>query len=1127
MAPPELEFRVLGPLEVRRDGVPVALGGLRQRALLAILLLNANRVVSRGRLIEELQGETADADRVLRVQMSRLRKALENGAGDETRLVTQPPGYRLRVEAGELDLARFSELVATGRAALDQGAHEAAVAAFGAADSLWRGAALEGLETERFAVGEIAHLSEARLAAIEERIDAELALGRHGRLIAELEARVGEHPVRERLRAQQMLALYRSGRQADALAAYRSARGLLSQELGIEPGPELRTLEAAVLRQDPALDLPAAPAAAPVPAASPPPAPPGPDPAVRRRPPWLVPATALAAAAAAALLAVTLLSDADGISPVDGNALVQLGGGDRRPIAATELDAAPTRVASGAGALWVTHVDAASVSRVDPETRTVRQTVRVGRGPAGIAVAVDDVWVANSADGTVSRIDAATNQVVQTIAVGARPGAVAAAGRAVYVANRADATLVRLDALSGKATTVIDTGSDPSDVAVRGEIAWVSNQGDGTVSRIDVPSGDAVQTIKVGNGPSGLAVTPGGVWVVNALDATVSRIEPQRGIVTATIPVGARPGGIWASGTSVWVSDTDTGRVLEIDARRGVVARSVVVGNRAGPLVDGPAGRWVGVASGGARHAGGTLTIASTLPEVRSLDPAVLDDITPLALLGMTNDGLLTLNHVGGPDGGQVVPDLAVAVPSPSDAGRTYTFRLRRGIPYSSGAAVSPRDVRRSFERLFELESAGRSFYDRIVGADACRPGTRCDLSRGIVLDERGQTVTFRLTSPDPDFLHKLTLGYAFVLPASTPSRAAQTPLPATGPYVIRHHRPGREIRLERNPRFHVWSQAAQPEGYPDAIVWRLGQPAEAAATAVIHGRADLMPNNGGPPPTRVEALRTRFPAQLRSNPAMGTDFFFLNTRAAPFDDVRVRRAVNYALDRNRTVAIHGGPGAATPTCQLLPPQMPGFRSYCPYTRGGGSDGRWRGPDLARARRLVDASGTRGMRVRVWSTPTPAIARDQGRYVTQLLRRLGYRASLRLLPDDEFLRYTDNSRNRAQVVSGGWGADYPSPSAFIGKLTCRGFIPNSESTFNTGQFCDPAFDRKVARAEALQVTNRAQALAAWSRLDRELTARAVWLPTATGTVTDVVSERVGNYQFHPFWGVLVDQLWVR
>ena len=387
--------------------------------------------------------------------------------------------------------------------------------------------------------------------------------------------------------------------------------------------------------------------------------------------------------------------------------------------------------------------------------------------------------------------------------------------------------------------------------------------------------------------------------------------------------------------------------------------------------------------------------------------------------------------------------------------------------------------------------------------------------------------MTFNLVAPDPDIVYKLALPFAFVLPASTRSREARSPLPATGPYEIGAFDPGREIRLVGLPHFRVWSSAAQPDGYPDEIVWTLGLRPEAAVELVTHGEADLMTNIGGPPATHLDELRIHFPGQLHRNPAMGTDFFFLNTRAEPFDDIRVRRALNFAIDRNRTVAIYGGPTMAHPTCQILPPQMPGFTRYCPYTRDPRRDGRWRGPDLRTARRLVAASGTRGTIVKVWSTPTPTTAREQGRYVTALLRRLGYRASLNLLPEAVFLRYTDNSRNKAQVISGGWGTDYPTASAFIGKLTCRAFIPNSESTFDNSQLCDPAIDRQVGRAEFLQTTNRPQALAAWKRLDRELTNLAIWLPTVNGEQTDIVSKRVGNYQFHPFWRVLVDQLWVR
>jgi YVTN family beta-propeller protein len=1118
------DFRVLGPLEVWLDGELVALGGPKQRALLALLLLNANRVVSRARLIADLLGEPADADRVLRVQISRLRKALEDGEEAGVRLITRPPGYLLRVEDGELDLHRFDALVVEGRHALERGRYEPAIVALRAAESLWRGRALDGLESEPFAVGEIARLDGARLAAAEERIDAELGLGRHGRLVPELEALVGEHPLREHLRWQLMLALYRSDRQAEALEAYRKARAVLSDELALEPGPALRSLERAILCQDAALDL--APVTAEAPAAPMPAPAPDRDP-VRRR--WRRVASLLAAMLAVATTGIVLLGSRERATPraIAGNALALLPGAGGAPIASTNLDARPTRIASGAGAVWVTHVDAGTVSRIDPITRTVRQTIRVGDGAFGVAVAAGDVWVANSLDGTVSRIDAATDAVVQTIAVGAQPSAVAAWGRDVFVANRGDDTLVRLDAVTGRVTAVLDTGNEPSDVVVVRDTVWVSNQGDGTVSRIDAPSGDRLQTIEVGDGPSALAAGRDGLWVVNSLDATVSRVETLRGVVTATIAVGGRPAGVSAFADSIWVSDLDAGRVVRIDARRSAVRNSIVVGERAGPMIAGPGGLWVGMSSGGARHRGGTLRIAAARQEVPSLDPALIDDVQPAALLGLTNDGLVTLNHVGGPEGGQLVPDLALALPSASDGRRTYTFRLRPGIRYSTGRMLRPRDVRRSFERVFEVHSAGRSNYDRIVGAAACRDGGRCDLSRGIVVGDRGNSVAFHLVSPDSDFLYKLTLPYAFILPASTLGREARSPLPATGPYVIASFKAGRELRLRRNPRFHVWSATAQPAGYPDQIVWRLGLRPRRAVLSVAHGQADLVSDIGGPPSDLIDELRTRFRGQIHTNPAMGTDFFFLNTRVKPFNDVRVRRALNYAIDRTRIVAIYGGPGTAVPTCQILPPQMPGFRRTCPYTRDPRSDGRWRTPDVAKARRLIAASSTRGMAVDVWDTPTPANAREQGRYVTALLRRLGYRASLHLLPDREFLRYTDDSRNHAQVVAGGWGADYPSPSSLIGRLTCSAFISNSTSTYDNSQFCDPRIDRQIARAQVLQTTDRRRAIEAWERLDREITNRAIWLPTVTGTLTDIVSKRVGNYQFHAFWGVLADQLWVR
>ncbi|HMI71116.1 MAG TPA: BTAD domain-containing putative transcriptional regulator, partial [Solirubrobacteraceae bacterium] len=254
-----MQFRLLGPLEVVDGDRSLALGGRKQRSLLAMLLLHANDVLSTELLVDEVWGGSPPATvaKSVQVYVSRLRKELGDG-----RLLTRSPGYLLRVESSELDLARFQALVA--EAADVEPA--AAAAKLREALGLWRGPPLADLAYEPFARSHVARLEDLRFTALEQRIEADLASGKHARLTGELEALVAQHPLRERLHGQLMLALYRSGRQAEALAAYQAARATLVDELGIEPGRELRDLHEAILRQDERLDL-----AAPIEAPAPPP----------------------------------------------------------------------------------------------------------------------------------------------------------------------------------------------------------------------------------------------------------------------------------------------------------------------------------------------------------------------------------------------------------------------------------------------------------------------------------------------------------------------------------------------------------------------------------------------------------------------------------------------------------------------------------------------------------------------------------------------------------------------------------------------------------------------------------------------------------------------------------------
>jgi ABC-type transport system substrate-binding protein/DNA-binding SARP family transcriptional activator len=1131
-----VEFAVLGPLEVRLDGAPAPIGGPKQRALLAMLLCNANRVVPRDRLIAELNPdrcpEPPSADRLLRVQISRLRKALAVN-GDEPRLVARPGGYLLRVEAGELDLDEFQTLVRTGRHAVAKGEPEQAAATLREAESLWRGRPLADLDGEPFTRIEIPRLEELYAAAVEDRIEAELALGRHAALCGELEALVAEHPLRERLRGQLMVALYRSGRQAEALANYRAARAQLAGELGLEPGPQLRQLQRAILRQDPSLDLDETrqPSSSITVAENAPRTPPR-QPVARTGLSGHRPRLRLAAVVAVIAAAVTALAFVVGLGTTHrpplvlaGNSLALLGPDDGDLRAVVGLAASPGDTAAAFGSVWVAEPGAGVTVRVDQRSRTVVATIPVGRRPGRIIASAGSLWVADALDGTLSRIDPGTDTVVQTVTVGGGATGIAVSAGGVWITSHDTGMLLRIEARTGRLERRIDVGVRASGVAAEGNSLWVANDQTGLVVRVDARSGTVEQSLRVGDAPAVLAASPDAVWVLNPLDATLSRIDPRRGQVDATVALGGEPTSLALVNGSLWAVDEQQGTLFKVDTARAVSTMTIGLGVRVRALTIGD-GLWVAGAASLAVHRGGTLTSALFSGGPTTIDPAASTstNLFPPLLFGLTNDGLVTLNHASGRDGARLVPDLALAMPAPADGGRTYTFHLRPGLRYSTGAVVKPTDVTHSFERLFRIGSSGADFYTVIAGTSQCaRAPAACELSHGVVADDHANTVTFHLARPDPDFLYKLTLTYADVLPASTADRQARVPLPATGPYMLSSYVPGRTLHMVRNPHFHEWSAAAQPDGYPDEIVFTMGRSDAQATAAVAAGKLDFLGGLGFP--NAAASFRSHYPTQVHIRPQAGTSALALNVTAPPFDDVRVRQALNLALDRNRIVQAVARPVAATPTCQILPPGLPGYRRYCPYTKDPRADGRYQGPDLAKARRLVAASGTKGMTVHVWDDFSVGL--EEARLTVTALRQLGYRASLRQLPDSTYFTYTNDSRNHAQVIDGGWGADYPSANNFLGRLTCRCYVP-ADGVANTdaSDFCDPAYDIQVARAAALQETDLLAADALWARLDHRLTDLAIWLPTVTPNETDLLSSRVRNYQYHPIWGALIDQLWL-
>ncbi|HEY3648448.1 MAG TPA: BTAD domain-containing putative transcriptional regulator, partial [Streptosporangiaceae bacterium] len=487
------EFGILGPLEVARCGRAVALGGPRQRAVLALLLLEANRVVSMDRLAEDIwAGHPPDGwVTTMQIYVSHLRQALEpdraRGAAGEV-LVTRGRGYLLRVDGERLDAARFQDGFAAGRAALEAGRYAEAAGTLRQALGLWRGQVLADLADYGFTRPEAARLEELRLAAVEARVDADLALGRHDALTAELDQLAAEHPLRERLHGQLILALYRSGRQADALAAYQRVRDLLAGEVGIDPGEPLRRLHAAVLAQDPALDWHGdrpIPAEAHRPDADILDSSPAPKP--RRRPTgpgrgrawarWrgrrlLVIGAALAVAAATCIVAVARpwAGEPSGL-PANSVGLISPSG-DR--VGAPVSLGSPAGLAYGDGSVWAVDSAGGTLARIDPATHAVQQQIPVGSAPSAVTVTGPDAWVSNSFDGTVSRVSTVTNRVVETIQVGNFPVAIASGPGGVWVANQGDGTVDRIDAVTGEVTKRgIQVGARPGGIAAGPDAVWV------------------------------------------------------------------------------------------------------------------------------------------------------------------------------------------------------------------------------------------------------------------------------------------------------------------------------------------------------------------------------------------------------------------------------------------------------------------------------------------------------------------------------------------------------------------------------------------------------------------------------------------------------------------------------
>ncbi len=773
------------------------------------------------------------------------------------------------------------------------------------------------------------------------------------------------------------------------------------------------------------------------------------------------------------------------------------------------VEAAPTSAAYGEGALWIANASGGTVSRVDPKTRTLRQTITVGSTPSGIAVGGGGVWVANHDDGTVSWINPVSNAVVKTITVGNGPTAVAYGFGSVWVTNEDDRTVTRIDTSSGDVTKTIAANAVGRGITTGGGYVWVTDEASRSVIQISPQTSRVVTSATVGAGPTGIAYGDGSLWVANSLDGTLSQVDARTLSGRGAIAIAGGPSSVAFGDGAVWVAAEFANRVVRIDPSRTVISRSIAIGSRPSALAVTNDGLWVAVQAAGQGHRGGRLVIVGGKLDSIDIDIAGLPNSA--SLLTPVYDGLTGFDRVGGSEGSQLVPNLAAAIPLPADGGTSYTFRLRPGLRYSDGRRVVAADFQRGLERQYEVGSddAQFGFYSAVAGTSRCKLNRTCDLRGGVSAPD-ATTVTFRLTHPDPRFLQ--SLAYLVPIPPGIPSHDIGTkPIPSTGPYTIDSYAPGRLLVLVRNHYFQPRPDGARPDGYPDEIVYRIVGP-KVGLREVLSGKADFTTDA---PPASVSALVARSPQLVHFVPQQATLLAFLNVTRPPFNDLRVRRAINYAVDRGRMAQLHGALLAAT-TCQVVPPNVPGFVRYCPYTVDPSPSGRWTAPDLTKAKALLARVKAPRMKVVVWTLSTFSA---EARYFVSLLHELGYPATLRPFADAAGYFGALEQHQNVQAGFAGWFGTQNAADMFAG-LMCG-------ERDNWSRFCDPSLDKQIAYLTRREPSDPVGTEQLAARLDRALVDKAVWVPYATPRDVDVVSRRLGNFQVNPAYGELLDQMWVR
>lgn len=805
----------------------------------------------------------------------------------------------------------------------------------------------------------------------------------------------------------------------------------------------------------------------------------------------------------------------------------------------------PVGMATARDGVWVANSIDRSITRIQPGGQT--DTIPVGPGPIALAAGGDFMWVANGDASNVSRVSRTTQSVVgdpiqagnglSSVAYleGPQPGG---GDDSLWLGNSVDGSVWRVEPASGRKTLEVQVGPGLRDVVAAGNAIWAVSERAGTLTRIDPRNGVILRVVQVGEGPVALAIGEGAVWVANASDGTVTRVDATD-YTTSTHSVGRRPRAIALAGGRVFVANEEDESVSMLDGD-GKLVRTIELRNAPMGLTAQGDRVWVSVRGGVLNYRGGTLRLGTEVP-IDTLDPSfAVEPTVSIFLAPLVYDGLTAFKRVGGPEGNQLVPNLAEEIRPPTDNGLTYTYTLRKGVRYSDGTPVRASDVRKTFERIMRAEAYGGAFVTVIKGTEGCTTPQACDLSSGIVTDDEAGSIVFHLKEPIADFPYQLALPSLSILPGNTAEGDREmAPIPGTGPYRIASvdvmppagGRPAQtKLVLDRNTRFEP-RDLAQPDGFADRIEFAFGTPVPQLVAAVKAGDLDVVQEFAEAGPLSADQIGVEFPAQFHLIDMPWNALVALNTTIPPFNKKEARQAFAYALDRRR-MARATDDLLGDISCQLLPKNTIGYVPYCPYTVEPDDRNIWKGPDLEKARELVAKSGTAGQRIVVYTEAGEGFSAFQrarrAPIVADALNKLGYRTEVREWQGDYFEGLIGGN---FQIALTGWISDYPAASNFVLPLvTCDATLQRlgikSVFTFNMAKFCDPDIDALTEQALKAQQDDPGASLEAWAKVDKAIADAAPYVPVGNLRMAAFVSRRVGNVQGHATYSLLLSQMWV-